>query len=99
MEGQQEVLARPVAAVMRPVAVTVDVGETVLVAWELLQRSGSHQPPVVRSDGRCVGLLDRADVALAGHPARKEPADRWPQAGTVLPGLPSRCDHRGAAFA
>ncbi|MER7466749.1 CBS domain-containing protein [Streptomyces sp. NPDC097981] len=65
MEGQQEVLARTVAAVMRPAAVTVDAGETVLVAWELLQRSGSRHLPVVRPDGRCVGLLDRADVAVA----------------------------------
>ncbi|MFB7462938.1 HPP family protein [Streptomyces sp. NPDC056224] len=65
MEEQQEVLARPVAAVMRPAAVTVDAGESVLVAWELLQRSGARHLPVVRSDGRCAGLLDRADVAVA----------------------------------
>lgn len=65
MPEVQEVLARTVAAVMRPAAVTVDVGETVLVAWELLQRSGSRHLPVVRPDGRCAGLLDRADVAVA----------------------------------
>ncbi|MET9883363.1 CBS domain-containing protein [Streptomyces sp. NPDC006430] len=50
------------AATTRP---TVDVGETVLVAWELLQRSGSRHLPVVRPDGSCAGLLDRADVAVA----------------------------------
>ncbi|MGW5342010.1 CBS domain-containing protein [Streptomyces sp. NPDC004050] len=65
MEEQQELLARTVAAVMRPAPVTVDVGETALVAWELLQRSGSRHLPVVRPDGRCAGLLDRADVAVA----------------------------------
>ncbi|MFF3608397.1 CBS domain-containing protein [Streptomyces sp. NPDC002463] len=70
MEEQQEVLARTVGAVMRPAVVTVDVGETVLVAWELLQRSGSRHLPVVRPDGRCAGLLERADVAVAcGAPA------------------------------
>ncbi|MFF0428160.1 HPP family protein [Streptomyces sp. NPDC004520] len=70
MEQQQEVLARTVGAVMRPAVVTVDVGETVLVAWELLQRSGSRHFPVVRPDGRCAGLLERADVAIAcGAPA------------------------------
>ncbi|MFF6772887.1 HPP family protein [Streptomyces sp. NPDC012637] len=70
MEEQEEVLARTVGAVMGPAVVTVDVGETVLVAWELLQRSGSRHLPVVRSDGRCAGLLERADVAVAcGAPA------------------------------
>ncbi|MEU8617660.1 CBS domain-containing protein [Streptomyces sp. NPDC048623] len=167
MEDQEEVLARTVGAVMRPAAVTVDVGETVLVAWELLERSGARHLPVVRSDGRCAGLLERADVAiacgapavslsalrvdellrghgpvlvhvaqtvrhavdlmtytetdalpvlaedgrlagvltavdivaaLAGHPVREEPADRRPQATTVLPGLPARRGYRGTAF-
>ncbi|MFF1650456.1 HPP family protein [Streptomyces sp. NPDC058240] len=62
--GEQEVLARTVAVVMRTAAVTIDVDETVLVAWELLERSGSRYLPVVHSDGRCAGLLDRADVAV-----------------------------------
>ncbi|MGW5781644.1 CBS domain-containing protein [Streptomyces sp. NPDC003863] len=65
MEEPQDVLARTVAAVMRPATVTVDADETLLVAWELLQRSGSRHLPVVRPDGRCAGLLDRADVAVA----------------------------------
>lgn len=70
VEEQQEVLARTVGAVMRSAVVTVEVGETVLVAWELLQRSGSRHLPVVRTDGRCAGLLERADVAVAcGAPA------------------------------
>ncbi|MFK4211795.1 HPP family protein [Streptomyces sp. NPDC030920] len=62
--GEQEVLARTVAVVMRTAAVTIDVDETVLVAWELLERSGSRYLPVVHSDGRCAGLPDRADVAV-----------------------------------
>ena len=62
---EQEVLARTVAAVMRTAAVMIAVDETVLVAWELLERSGSRHLPVVRPEGRCVGLLDRADVAVA----------------------------------
>lgn len=61
----EQVLARTVADVMRTAAVTIAVDETVLVAWESLQRSGSRHLPVVHSDGRCAGLLDRADVAVA----------------------------------
>lgn len=63
--GDAEVLTRTVAAVMRTAVVTVAVDETVLVAWELLERSGSRHLPVVRQDGCCAGLLDRADVAVA----------------------------------
>ncbi|MET9847311.1 HPP family protein [Streptomyces ossamyceticus] len=65
VHGEQEVLARAVAAVMRTAAVTISVDETVLVAWELLERSGSRHLPAVHADGRCAGLLDRADVAVA----------------------------------
>lgn len=64
VHGEQEVLARTVAVVMRAAVVTIDVDETVLVAWELLERSGSRHLPVVHPDGRCAGLLDRADVAV-----------------------------------
>ncbi|MDT0469703.1 CBS domain-containing protein [Streptomyces gibsoniae] len=63
--GDQEVLARMVAVVMRTAAVKIDVDEAVLVAWELLERSGSRHLPVVRQDGRCAGMLDRVDVAVA----------------------------------
>ncbi|MFF4587511.1 HPP family protein [Streptomyces sp. NPDC001388] len=65
VHDEQEVLARTVAAVMRTAVVTIAVDETVLVAWELLERSGSRHLPVVHPDGRCAGLLDRADVAVA----------------------------------
>ncbi|GGT00873.1 CBS domain-containing protein [Streptomyces chromofuscus] len=59
------ILARTVADVMRTAVAAITVDETVLVAWELLERSGSRHLPVVRPDGRCAGLLDRADVAVA----------------------------------
>ncbi|MPY47894.1 CBS domain-containing protein [Streptomyces acidicola] len=62
---EREVLARTVAVVMHTAVVTIAVDETVLVAWELLERSGSRHLPVVRPDGRCAGLLDRAEVAVA----------------------------------
>jgi CBS domain-containing protein len=65
VHDEQEVLARTVAVVMRSAVVTIAVDETVLVAWELLERSGSRHLPVVHPDGRCAGLLDRADVAVA----------------------------------
>ncbi|WP_327315794.1 CBS domain-containing protein [Streptomyces sp. NBC_01235] len=65
VHDEREVLARTVAVVMRTAVVTVTVDETVLVAWELLERSGSRHLPVVRPDGRCAGLLNRADVAVA----------------------------------
>ncbi|WP_236242230.1 HPP family protein [Streptomyces sp. CC228A] len=63
--GRAAVLDRPVGAVMRTSVVTVAAGETVLVAWELLERTRARHLPVVRSDGRCAGVLDRAEVAVA----------------------------------
>ncbi|MEW2489585.1 CBS domain-containing protein [Streptomyces sp. NPDC048411] len=65
VHDEEEVLAWTVAVVMRTAVVTIAVDETVVVAWELLERSGSRHLPVVRPDGRCAGLLDRADVAVA----------------------------------
>ncbi|WP_374985268.1 HPP family protein [Streptomyces fradiae] len=59
------VLERPVREVMRTSLVTVAAGETLLVAWELLERSGARHLPVVLPDGRCSGLLERAEVAVA----------------------------------
>ncbi|WP_171113541.1 MULTISPECIES: CBS domain-containing protein [Streptomyces] len=49
----------------RTAAVTIAVDETVFVAWELLERSASHHLPGMHPDGRCAGLLDWADVAVA----------------------------------
>ncbi|CAG7613821.1 CBS domain-containing protein [Actinacidiphila bryophytorum] len=62
---QREFMLRTVAEVMRTDPVTIAAGETVLMAWELLERSGRRHLPVMRPDGRCVGLLDRADLAVA----------------------------------
>ncbi|WP_340377344.1 CBS domain-containing protein [Streptomyces sp. SS7] len=62
---EQAVLVRTVAVVMHTAVLTVAVDETVLVAWELLERSGFRHVPVVHPDGRCAGLLDRADLAVA----------------------------------
>ncbi|URM92577.1 CBS domain-containing protein [Streptomyces sp. MRC013] len=58
-------LERAVRDVMRTSLVTVAAGETVLAAWELLERSNARHLPVVLPDGRCGGLLDRAEVAVA----------------------------------
>ncbi|CAL9572231.1 CBS domain-containing protein [Streptomyces sp. enrichment culture] len=63
--GPVPVLERAVREVMRTSLVTVAAGETVLTAWELLERSGARHLPVVLPDGRCAGLLDRAEVAVA----------------------------------
>ncbi|MCQ0025041.1 CBS domain-containing protein [Streptomyces somaliensis DSM 40738] len=63
--GDAPVLERAVRDVMRTSLVTVAAGETVLAAWELLERSDARHLPVVLPDGRCVGLLDRAEVAVA----------------------------------
>ncbi|MFG3497304.1 HPP family protein [Streptomyces sp. NPDC047928] len=50
---------------MRTAVVSVPTGETVLMAWELLERAAARYLPVVHPDGRCAGLLERADVAVA----------------------------------
>ncbi|MCP9962868.1 CBS domain-containing protein [Streptomyces somaliensis] len=63
--GDAPVLERAVRDVMRTSLVTVAAGETVLAAWELVERSDARHLPVVLPDGRCVGLLDRAEVAVA----------------------------------
>ncbi|WP_175407290.1 HPP family protein [Streptomyces sp. TRM64462] len=62
---ERPVLARSVADVMRTSVVSVAAGETLLVAWELLERSAARHLPVVRPDGRCAGVLDRAELAVA----------------------------------
>ncbi|WP_149183728.1 HPP family protein [Streptomyces sp. TRM49041] len=58
------VLEQAVGDVMRTSVVAVAAGETVLVAWELLERSRARHLPVVLPDGRCAGVLDRAEVAV-----------------------------------
>ncbi|MFI2200489.1 HPP family protein [Streptomyces sp. NPDC020192] len=45
-----------------PYAISED--ESVLMAWEVMERSGQRELPVVRGDGCCAGLLDRAELAV-----------------------------------
>ncbi|MFB7210578.1 CBS domain-containing protein [Streptomyces sp. NPDC056255] len=73
--------------------------QTVRHAVDLMTHTESEALPVPAEDGRLAEVLTAADVvsALAGHPVRKKPADRWPQAGTVLPGLPPRRGYCGTA--
>ncbi len=35
------------------------------MAWEVVERSGQSHLPVVRQDGSCAGLLERAELAVA----------------------------------
>jgi CBS domain-containing protein len=63
--GEGDVGAYRVADLMSTVLYAVARDETVLVAWETLERSGFHHLPVVETDGHCIGLLDRAEVAVA----------------------------------
>ncbi|MFF8386026.1 HPP family protein [Streptomyces kanasensis] len=61
--GTVPLLDRRVGDVMRAPLVAVAAGETLLVCWELLERTGERHLPVVQPDGRCAGVLDRAEVA------------------------------------
>lgn len=55
---------RPVREVMHVAFRSIDENETVLVAWELMERTGYHHLAVVRADGRCSGVLERGDLAV-----------------------------------
>jgi CBS domain-containing protein len=55
---------RPVHEVMHTAFRLIEEGETVLVAWELMERTGYHHLAVVRPDGRCRGVLERGDLAV-----------------------------------
>lgn len=66
--------ARAVATEERPVRVrdlmsaapySISEDESLLMAWELLERSGQRYVPVLRKDGRCTGVLGRAELAMA----------------------------------
>ncbi|WP_331767939.1 CBS domain-containing protein [Embleya sp. NBC_00896] len=56
---------RSVADVMSTALLTVAGDESLLMAWELIQRTGFHHLPVVDEDGRSVGLLERGELAVA----------------------------------
>lgn len=57
--------SRAVSEVMSTRLLTVDEGESVLAAWEVLRRSGYHHLPVVAADGRCSGVIDVVTLATA----------------------------------
>ncbi|WP_225101714.1 HPP family protein [Streptomyces sp. CoH27] len=54
-----------VAALMNGTPYSISEDETLLTAWELVERSGQRHLPVVRQDGCCAGVLDRAELAVA----------------------------------
>ncbi|MEU3166377.1 CBS domain-containing protein [Streptosporangium sp. NPDC006930] len=51
-----------VAQVMSRTLVAVDLGESPLMAWEIMQRAGVHHLPVVDGHGRLRGILTREDL-------------------------------------
>ncbi|MCG0062051.1 CBS domain-containing protein [Streptomyces tricolor] len=54
-----------VGAMMNGAPYSIGEDETVLMAWEVVERSGQSHLPVVRQDGSCAGLLERAELAVA----------------------------------
>ncbi|MFI6985977.1 HPP family protein [Embleya sp. NPDC050154] len=75
---------RSVADVMSTALLTVASDESLLMAWELIQRTGFHHLPVVNEDGRCVGLLERDELAVACALPAISLAERY--VGDLLPG-------------
>jgi CBS domain-containing protein len=58
-------IPQTVADLMSTAVYAVAQDETVLMAWEILERTGFHHLPVVHPDGHCVGLLGRDELAAA----------------------------------
>jgi CBS domain-containing protein len=54
-----------VGAMMNGAPYSISEDETLLMAWEVVERSGQRHLPVVRQDGCCAGVLDRAELAVA----------------------------------
>ncbi|MFE0515622.1 HPP family protein [Streptomyces sp. NPDC058964] len=54
-----------VGALMDEAPYSISEDETLLMAWEVVERSGQRHLPVVRPDGCCAGVLDRAELAVA----------------------------------
>ncbi|MCH0559246.1 MULTISPECIES: CBS domain-containing protein [Streptomyces] len=54
-----------VRSLMDTAPYSISENESVLMAWEVIERSEQRQLPVVRQDGCCAGLLDRAELAVA----------------------------------
>lgn len=53
-----------VRSLMDAAPFSISEDESVLMAWEVMERSEQRQLPVVRADGCCAGLLDRAELAV-----------------------------------
>ncbi|WP_406289271.1 HPP family protein [Embleya sp. NBC_00896] len=75
---------RDVAEVMSTALLTVAGDESLLMAWELMQRTGFHHLPVVDEEGRCVGLIERSELAVACALPAISLAERY--VGDLLPG-------------
>ncbi|MFI6355284.1 HPP family protein [Streptomyces sp. NPDC050743] len=54
-----------VRSLMDAAPYSIGEDESVLMAWEVMERSEQRQLPVVRGDGCCAGVLDRAELAVA----------------------------------
>ncbi|GHI03894.1 hypothetical protein AQI88_08520 [Streptomyces cellostaticus] len=54
-----------VGALMNEAPYSISEDETLLMAWEVMERSGQRHLPVVRPDGCCAGVLDGAELAVA----------------------------------
>ncbi|WP_330455578.1 CBS domain-containing protein [Streptomyces sp. NBC_00820] len=54
-----------VGGLMQRAPHSISEDETLLMAWEVVERSGQRHLPVVRQDGCCAGVLDRAELAVA----------------------------------
>ncbi|MQY36557.1 hypothetical protein SRB17_45590 [Streptomyces sp. RB17] len=54
-----------VRSLMDAAPYSIGEDESLLLAWEVMERSEQRQLPVVRGDGCCAGVLDRAELAVA----------------------------------
>ncbi|MFF3876816.1 HPP family protein [Streptomyces sp. NPDC001978] len=54
-----------VRSLMSTAPYSISEDETLLMAWEVMERSGQRTLPVVRTDGCCAGVLGRAELAVA----------------------------------
>ncbi|MFI1767322.1 HPP family protein [Streptomyces sp. NPDC020800] len=54
-----------VGALMKEAPYSISEDETLLMAWEVMERSGQRQLPVVRQDGCCAGVLEGTELAVA----------------------------------
>lgn len=64
-ETAERTLGGPVDDAMSTALLTVTEDESLLLAWELMERTEYHHLPVVDDDGRCVGVVERDELAIA----------------------------------